>query len=235
MTRLELIDYIKRSLGEPLIKVNVSNEQINDRIDDALKYYHEYHYDSTYRKYFSIELTQDIVNTGSIDLPPNAIRCIKIYNTSISITNNFTNFAILSDIIKNNSITDGVTGWLSLQTRLADLDAVFKHFFHIEHIGNKIQINANLGLLAVGNLLGVECLCKIDDEYAFDDIWFRQYVTALVQIQWGTNLSKFRDASLAGGMKFNAKEILEEGKENKKICIDEMERKNSNVLMGGIF
>ena len=36
-TRTELIDYCLRRLGEPVIEVNVDDDQTSDRIDDALQ------------------------------------------------------------------------------------------------------------------------------------------------------------------------------------------------------
>ena len=48
-TRDDLISYCKRKLGEPVLEVNVALEQVEDRIDDALEYYQEFHSDATVR------------------------------------------------------------------------------------------------------------------------------------------------------------------------------------------
>ena len=50
-TRTELIDYCLRRLGEPVIEVNVDDDQTSDRIDDALQHWNEYHFDGTERTY----------------------------------------------------------------------------------------------------------------------------------------------------------------------------------------
>ena len=50
-SRQTLIDYCKRKLGEPVIEVNVNEDQVEDRVDEALQYYQEYHSDATYRGY----------------------------------------------------------------------------------------------------------------------------------------------------------------------------------------
>ena len=41
-SRQELKDYCLRRLGAPVIDINVDDEQVEDRVDDALKYYQDY-------------------------------------------------------------------------------------------------------------------------------------------------------------------------------------------------
>ena len=38
-TRQTLISYAKRALGHPVIEINVDDDQVDDRIDDALQYF----------------------------------------------------------------------------------------------------------------------------------------------------------------------------------------------------
>ena len=42
-SRATLIDYCKRRLGDPVIEINVDEDQLEDRVDEALQYYQEYH------------------------------------------------------------------------------------------------------------------------------------------------------------------------------------------------
>ena len=43
-TRENLKQYALRSLGKPVIEINVDNDQLEDRIDEALQFYVQYHY-----------------------------------------------------------------------------------------------------------------------------------------------------------------------------------------------
>ena len=47
-TRATLKDYAKRQLGHPVVELNIDDDQMEDRIDDALEYFQEYHFDGTY-------------------------------------------------------------------------------------------------------------------------------------------------------------------------------------------
>ena len=44
-TRQELIDYSLRQLGAPVLEINISDEQVDDLVDDALQYFQERHFD----------------------------------------------------------------------------------------------------------------------------------------------------------------------------------------------
>ena len=50
-TRQELIDYCLRSLGHPVIEINVDDDQLEDRTDEAFQFYQEYHSDAIYKDY----------------------------------------------------------------------------------------------------------------------------------------------------------------------------------------
>lgn len=51
-TRSEFKEYCLRKLGKPVIEINVDDDQVEDRIDEALKYYWDYHFDGSERLYY---------------------------------------------------------------------------------------------------------------------------------------------------------------------------------------
>ena len=69
-TREQLKDYALRSLGAPVIEINVDDDQIDDRIDEALQFYQNYHMDGVERvflkhKVTNSELIFQAVTTGT--------------------------------------------------------------------------------------------------------------------------------------------------------------------------
>jgi len=56
-TRETLKQYALRSLGKPVIEINVDNDQLEDRLDEALQFYVQYHYDGIRRTYLKYKLT----------------------------------------------------------------------------------------------------------------------------------------------------------------------------------
>ncbi len=51
-SRKQFADYCLRALGAPVLEINVSDEQIDDRIDFALKTYYDYHFDGSEKCYY---------------------------------------------------------------------------------------------------------------------------------------------------------------------------------------
>lgn len=82
-SRTDLQDYCLRRLGAPVIDINVDEQQVSDRIDDALQYWQEYHFDGVERTYVKHQIT------GS-----------KVHLTT-SVADNFQ---------KNETITGGTSG-----------------------------------------------------------------------------------------------------------------------------
>ena len=58
-TRATLKDYCLRALGKPVIDVNVDEDQVEDRIDEALQYFAQYHTDGVERMYLKYKITAD--------------------------------------------------------------------------------------------------------------------------------------------------------------------------------
>lgn len=63
-TRQELVEYCLRQLGAPVLEINVSDDQIDDLVDDALQYFNERHYDGVERMYLKYKITQDDIDRG---------------------------------------------------------------------------------------------------------------------------------------------------------------------------
>jgi|TARA_B100001094_G_scaffold331767_1_gene401238 hypothetical protein len=63
-SRQDLINYVKRQLGAPVLEINVADEQVDDLVDDALQYFHERHFDGVVRTYLKYKITEDDIVRG---------------------------------------------------------------------------------------------------------------------------------------------------------------------------
>ena len=54
-----LKQYCLRALGKPVIEINVEDDQVEDRIDEAVQYFAQYHYDGSERMYLKYQVTAD--------------------------------------------------------------------------------------------------------------------------------------------------------------------------------
>jgi len=55
--RTDLIRWCLRKLGAPVIEINIDEEQIEDRVDEALMYFRDYHFDGVERCYLTHQIT----------------------------------------------------------------------------------------------------------------------------------------------------------------------------------
>ena len=67
-TKATFKSYCLRNLGFGVIDINVSDDQVDDRIDEALQYFAQYHYDGVERMYLKHLITSaDVTRARSND------------------------------------------------------------------------------------------------------------------------------------------------------------------------
>ena len=238
-TRENLKQYALRALGKPVIEINADDDQLEDRIDEALQFYQQYHYDGIRRTYLKYQYTQadyDRINANTSEIA-----------TKNSVTTTWqegNGFIVVPDSIISviNIFPFSSKGNLNLfdvryQLRLNDLydfsstsivnyDVVMRHLDFLDHIlvGEKpLRYNQNDNRLyidmdwkndlQVGEFLVIECYRKLDPSVytdVFNDMMLKRYVTALFKKQWGANLSKFNGVAMLGGTTLNGQQIFSE-------------------------
>jgi len=72
-TRVQFKEYCLRQLGFPVIDINVDDDQVEDRIDEALEFWNDYHFDGTEKSYFKHSVQQADIDRGWIYCPDSVI------------------------------------------------------------------------------------------------------------------------------------------------------------------
>lgn len=62
LSRQDLKEYALRALGAPVVEVNIDDDQLEDRIDEALEYWNIYHYDGIERMYLKHRLEASTIS-----------------------------------------------------------------------------------------------------------------------------------------------------------------------------
>ena len=78
-TRQQFIDYCKRRLGFPVIDINVDDDQVNDRVDDALQFFEDYHFDGVEKMYMKHQITQADIDRRWIYCPDAVIYVVGMF------------------------------------------------------------------------------------------------------------------------------------------------------------
>lgn len=76
-TRVGLKDYCFRRLGHPVIEINVDDDQVEDRIDDAFQVFFDHHYDGVERLFYSVKITQTDLDNKFITVPDSLIHVVR--------------------------------------------------------------------------------------------------------------------------------------------------------------
>ena len=239
-SRETLKQYALRALGKPVIDINVDDNQLEDRLDEAYQYYAQYHYDGIRRTYLKYQYTQADYNRITVDGSSETA-------TKNSVSTSFTegqNFLVVPESVISvvNIFPFSNKGNLNLfdvryQLRLNDLydfsstsvinyDIVLRHLDFLDHIlvgekplrfnqhDNRLYIDMDWkNDLQIGEYMVIECYRKLDPTTFTDinnDIFLKRYVTALFKKQWGANLSKFNGVAMLGGVTLNGQQIYTE-------------------------
>ena len=236
-SRESIIQYALRQLGSPVVDVNVDWQQCEDRLDDALQYFIERHFDGVEKVFFKYQVTaEDIENgyisTDDIDHPngvdgPTGKDIVSVVR--VMQFGRFTNINMF-DIRYQLALTDyfGINRNLSgvHSMGLASYDATKRYIKLIEDlfqpeksvvfskVTNKLYLNMNWKQeVEAGDYLVVQAYAALDPEIyteIFNDRYLKRYLTALIKRQWGTNMSKFDGVALPGGVTLRGSQIYAE-------------------------
>ncbi len=221
--RAGFIQYCLRRLGEPVIKINVSPEQLEDRVDDAMKYYVDYHYDATNRTYFKHQLTEQDIANEYLTVPENIIGVVNLFPIGANFQGN--NIFNVRYQFFLNYITDITSQQIApyymaeQYIQLLQELLVGQQPLRYNRNENKLFIDMDWRKVTPGEYIIYEAFLVLDpDVYAdiWNDRWVQRYATVLIKEQWGSNLTKFRGMQLPGNVQFNGDAILASALEEKE-------------------
>lgn len=218
-----------RRLGAPVIEINVSDEQVDDRVDEALTYYWDYHFDGTEKQYYKHQITQQNKTDGYITMPDNIIGVINLFAIGEGLnTNNLFNIRYqiaLNDLYTLTNVSL-VPYYMAMQ-HIATLEEILvgRQPIRYNRHRNRLHIDVDWNKVNTGEYVIVEAYQIVDPDTFTDvwkDRWLLQYGTALIKRQWGNNLKKFSGMMMPGGIQFNGQQIYDEAIEEIRLLEQDM-------------
>lgn len=236
-SRQGLIDYCLRALGEPVIEINVDPDQLEDRVDEALQYYQEYHSDAVYRAYLKHQLTQTDINNEYITVSSDITYLTSLFPLrSGSLTQDFFDIKYqlhLNDIANMQSYMGDLAYYEQMQQYLSLIDLKLNGTpqVHYARKQNRLYIfgEKETDDLVVGDYIIAEVYKIVDPSThtaIWNDKWLKEYTTALIKRQWGQNLIKFEGMQLPGGVTLNGRQIYED-------AMQDVERLREDIRLTG--
>ena len=249
-SRADLITYCKRQLGEPVLQVNIDDEQVNNVIDDTIQFFQENCYNGMERCFLRHELNADDTArfageltttngtttweeaTNYLPIPDHVVGVTKVFGlVSNSIRSNL--FGVEYQLFLNDLYAFGsldILDYYMTKQYLETLDMVLNNgsFQQFRYTMRRDRLYLDIGkdFLNEGKYLLIEAHRLIDPNDAtemYNDMFVKKYATALMKKQWGMNLIKYNNVQLPGGVTLNGREIYTD-------ALAEIEKIESEVL-----
>ena len=230
-TRTAFKDYCLRRLGFPVVEINIDDDQIDDRIDDALLYYQDYHFDGLQKVFYIKSIDQTDINNKYLDLTQardSANNTLDITGITrifpVTDSQSSVNMFDLRYQLRLNELYDFTSAsyinYTLTQQHLRSLELMFSGEVPIRFVRNmqRLYIDWAWGSseAPVGTHVIAECYAIVDPTIygrVWNDRWLKEYATELIRKQWGSNLSKFKGIQLPGGVMLNGGEIVQQAEE----------------------
>lgn len=211
--RNEFKAYCMRQLGHPVITVNVSDEQVDDRIDDALQLFFQYHIEGTEEEYRAHKITQEDIDRGYLLVSDDVYTVTNLIDSQTLSNLSLTNLQVqwmLTDIIQN-VFAGGLSNYVLTKSYLATLSELMGNQVRIKHNFYKKTLKLTLDLATrKDQFIIYKCYTMNDTQQVYNNNWLKQYATALIRKQWGNNLIKMEGVALPGGGTLNGGRILDQ-------------------------
>ena len=218
-SRQGLIDYCLRRLGQPVIEINVDEDQLDERVDDALEFFQEYHFDGVEKVFTKHTITQNDIDNEYISTDNSIISVVRVlpipsfdsfqggffneeYQMRLNDLNNFSGSSLIqwSMTLRNFSLIEELFSICPIMMFNRKQDRVY-----LETDWNE--------RFKVDDVLVIEAYKILDPStypQVYNDMFLKKYSTALIKRQWGENLKKYQGVVLPGGITLDGKTIYDE-------------------------
>ncbi len=230
MTIVELRAYILRKLGSPIHNVEITTEQLDDAIHEAVDRFTERHYDATIMNVYKLDLIQ---GQSSYVLPASIKTVINIYpgNNIFSAMSGMEDLLIpvspmpyqdylwkLSDVSSIMTYRMAIKQW---EDSVSNQNIIFDFNYTMHRItipGDMNRLLEQFPNTSSFYLLVYEAPDTDEDnpginEDIFNNRWLKNYSSALAKRQWATNLKKYNGVPLPGGGDLNHDGLMSDANE----------------------
>lgn len=228
-SRDEFKKYCLRKLGAPVIEINIDDDQLEDRVTEAISYYWDYHFDGAEKTYYKAQITSTDIANKYITIPDNIIGVVNLFpiGNSLNVNNLFN---IRYQIALNDLYTltsQSMVPYVMAMQHIQFLEQVLvgQQPLRYNRIIGKCYIDMDWTIVNPGDYLILEAYQVVDPEIftkGYNERWLQNYATVLIKEQWGGNIKKYDGMTLPGGLKFNGQKIYDEARQERLAMEQEM-------------
>lgn len=231
--------YCLRKLGDGVVQVNLSDQQVNDSIFDAIHYCQEFVNECNFVEYYMHKVTEDDFNKRYLQLDENVLEVRDLLFETFFIGSSLYNVFQLSSIAMVNNLntpTNYLSDWYMMNLNLSTLNSLMKPEYPFRYDYNTQRLYIDVfwpDYLPVDSYIGCKLWTAIDpneNSAMWNNEYLKRYAVALLKKQWGQNLMKYNGISMPGNTQLNAENILNEAKEELKEVKEELQNFQINPM-----
>lgn len=224
----EFIQHCKSRLS--FLKINVTPDQERILLQRAKKKYLDYHNESTETVFVRQKILQSDIDYGYFITPDEVFEVNNVlsYRSAKSFSSSMIydlemGYSLMSTWNTSQYDTASspiISYWLArMDTSLFDSHFNRDDLFSWSRTSRRLVIQGN-NKFKVDDFIIYEADISLENEERFwQNEWFIDYMTNLLKMTWGENLTKFSNVELPGGMTLNGQEFKAEAKSR----LDELE------------
>ena len=235
-TKAELKEYALRRLGKPVLEINVSDDQCDDAIDYTIQKFQQFHYDGAERVYLKHKITQadidrakpaqDTITTSTagnsewaernayIEIPQHIISVEGLFSFTDKGTANMFDIRYqmrLNDLYDFTSTQ--FYHYYMIQQHLGTIDFLLEGLKPTRYIATQDRLYLDMDWttdVVIDQYLLIKAWRALDPTTwteIYDNMWVKDYVSAKIKKQWGSNMTKFQNVQMPGGVTLNGEMI----------------------------
>ena len=235
-TKAELKEYALRRLGKPVLEINVSDDQCDDAIDYTIQKFQQFHYDGAERVYLKHKITQadidrakpaqDTITTSTagnsewaernayIEIPQHIISVEGLFSFTDKGTANMFDIRYqmrLNDLYDFTSTQ--FYHYYMIQQHLGTIDFLLEGLKPTRYIATQDRLYLDMDWttdVVIDQYILIKAWRALDPTTwteIYDNMWVKDYVSAKIKKQWGSNMTKFQNVQMPGGVTLNGEMI----------------------------
>ncbi len=224
-TKEDLKAFILRNLGSPVIEIEITQDQLDDQIDNTLELYFQRCYAGVAERYLPLDI---LINQQTYVLDYDIFAVVEVHSMELGgIANNAPsslfslNQFVAADLYRGSGKIDLLT-YEMVNQMLATLDLEFsqKITYDFNVINKELYLFQPPTVNQVVLLRSYIKVTPVQDEFGneitniYNELIIRKLATEYSRRQWAHNLMKYGGSVLPNGLMLNANDILQEANTN---------------------
>jgi hypothetical protein len=244
-SRLKLKEFILRKLGSPVVNIEITDDQLEDAIDETIEHYSLRAYSGVLERYVPITLLPGV---HEYILPYDVFAVLAVHTVGMSglgnaaATNMFSlNQFVAADLYKPGVAKIDMIGYEMINQMIETMNIIFSakltfdfnSISKVLHIFSEntdsanqhaiIQIYRKLDLMGTTNPVSGATAVNYLEENIYNEPIIKKLATAKAMKQWGTNLMKYTGSVLPNGGTLNSQWIFDTGTADETKYLEEIE------------